>query len=179
MNLELIKLSPSNEDREHFERINNEAFPSSQRMNFDEIFDFASDANMDVLGIYDEGTPVGFTVILKNSECGYIYFLAIDSRARSKGYGGATMKKMQEQYCDIQLILDFEEIDDSAENNEQRIRRKSFYLNNGFHETGNYTLLGKNRFEVVCTGGELCKEGLVDLIHILNDHCPEFLDELV
>ena len=41
MNLELIKLSPNNEDREHFERINNEAFPSSQRMNFDEIFDFA------------------------------------------------------------------------------------------------------------------------------------------
>lgn len=53
MNLELIKLNPNSKDRKFFEQVNDEAFPLSERMSFDEIFAFASDTNTDVLGIYD------------------------------------------------------------------------------------------------------------------------------
>ena len=59
------------------------------------------------------------------------------------------MKKIIASYPDLLIILDFEEIDANAENNNQRIRRKNFYLKNGFYETGFYTLLGEIRFEVV------------------------------
>lgn len=180
MNLELIRLNVDSKDRKYFERINDEAFPLSERMNFDEIFDFASDTDTDVLGIYtDDGNPVGFAVILKNEECGYVYFIAIDSHIRSKGYGGAAIQKMMEVYSKLQLVLDFEVIDENAENNEQRIRRKNFYLRNGFHETGNYTMLGDDRFEVVCNGGELRKAALKDLLRILHKHRPEFPDVLI
>lgn len=179
MNIVLIKLSPYNKDRKHFERINDEAFPVSERMSFDEIFDFASDTNTDVLGIYDDGNPIGFAVVLKNEECGYVYFIAIDSHTRSKGYGSAAMRKMMKAYPDLQLVLDFEVIDKNAENNAQRIRRKNFYLKNGFHETGNYTMPRDERFEVVCSGGELRKEALKDLLHILHKHRPEFPEILI
>lgn len=179
MNLELIRLNADSKDRKYFERINDEAFPLSERMSFDEIFDFASDTDTDVLGIYDAGNPVGFAVVLKNEECGYVYFIAIDSYIRSKGYGGAAMKKMMEVYSKLQLVLDFEVIDENAENNEQRIRRKNFYLKNGFHETGNYTMLGDDHFEVICNGGELHKEALKDLLRILHEHRPEFPDVLL
>ena len=40
-------------------------------------------------------------------------------------------------------------LNENPENNPQRIRRKNFYLWNGFHETGNYTMLRDERFEVV------------------------------
>ena len=179
MNLQLIRLNTNSKDREYFEQINDEAFPISERMSFDEIFAFASATNTDVLGIYDDEKPVGFAVLLKNSECGYVYFLAIDSHTRSKGYGSATMKKMMAIYPELQLVLDFEVIDETAENNAQRIRRKNFYLTNGFHETGNYTMLGDDRFEVVCSGGELRKTALIDLLHILHKHRPEFPDILI
>ncbi len=179
MNLELIKLDAENKDIEHFEKINNEAFPDYERMSFDKIFELASDTNTDVLGIYDGDLPIGFTVLLKNSECGYIYFLAIDSCTRSKGYGSEAIKKLIQMYSDIQIVLDFEEIDDKAENNAQRIRRKGFYLRNGFHETGNYTILNDERFEVVCTGGELRKEALCELLGILHKNRPGFLDVLL
>ncbi len=65
MNLELIKLNPDNKDRKYFERINDEAFPPSERMSFGEIFDFASDTDTDVLGIYDDRNPVGFAVLFQ------------------------------------------------------------------------------------------------------------------
>lgn len=179
MNLELRKLNTNSKDKGCFEQINNEAFPLSERMSFDEIFAFASVTNTDVLGIYDDEKPVGFTVLLKNRECGYIYFLAIDSRMRSKGYGRAAMQKLLETYSELQLILDFEVIDENAENNVQRIRRKNFYLRNGFHETGNYTMLRDDRFEVVCSGGDLRKAALKDLLHIIHAQRPEFPDVLI
>lgn len=179
MNIVFNRLRAAGEDIGYFEQINDEAFPLSERMSFDEIFEFASDTNTDVLGIYDGKKPIGFVVLLKNSECGYIYFLAIDSHVRSKGYGSAAIQKMLEVYSDLQLVLDFEVIDENAENNAQRIRRKNFYLRNGFHETGNYTMLREDRFEVVCSDGELRKAALRDLLCIIHAHRPEFPDVLI
>lgn len=179
MNLELIKLNPDSKDRKYFEQINDEAFPLSERMSFSEIFDFASDTNTDILGIYDAENPVGFAVLLKNEECGYVYFMAIDGRIRSKGYGSAAIQKMMDVYSKLQLVLDFEVIDENAENNEQRVRRKNFYLRNGFHETGNFTMLRDERFEVVCSGDGLRKAALEDLLCILHKHRPEFPDVLI
>ncbi len=179
LDLTLIKLESDNADRKCFDQINEEAFPLSERMSFEEIFDFASNTNTDILGIYDGDKPVGFAVLLKNVECGYVYFIAIDQSMRSKGYGGAAIQKLMRVYPELQLVLDFEVIDENAENNEQRLRRKNFYLRNGFHETGNYTMLRNERFEVVCSGGELNKTALKDLLSILHKHRPEFPDVLI
>ncbi len=179
MNIELSKLHANGKNIGRFEQINEEAFPLSERMPFSEIFAFASDTNTDVLGIYDGKTPIGFAVLLKNSECGYLYFFAIDHSIRSKGYGSAAIQKMLKSYSKLQLILDFEVIDAKAENNAQRIRRKNFYLRNGFHETGNYTMLRDDRFEVVCSGGALREAALKDLLRIIHAHRPEFPDVLI
>lgn len=148
-------------------------------MSFDEIFDFASNTNTDVLGLYDEEKPIGFAVVLKNAKCGYVYFIAIDKRMRSKGYGSEAIKKIAERYSRLQLVLDFEVIDEKSKNNEQRVRRKNFYLRNGFHETGNYTMLGDERFEVVCNGGELNKTALKDLLSVIHKYRPELPDVLI
>lgn len=179
MRLKLIKLTQNNKDLKYFEQINNEAFPESERMSFEEIFLFASRTDTDVLGIYDVQNPVGFTVLLKNKECAYVYYLAIDEKFRSNGYGGAALNEIIKRYSKLQIILDFEEIDEAAANNAQRIRRKCFYLKNGFHETGHFTLLNGIRFEVVCVGEDLRKEAFKDLLHILHQYRPEFPDILI
>lgn len=80
MNLKFSRLYINSKDRDYFGRINDEAFPPSERMEFDKIFAFAVDT--DVLGIYDESRPIGFAVLLKNKECDYIYFFAIDGWMR-------------------------------------------------------------------------------------------------
>lgn len=179
MDLKLVKLRADHADRWIFERINAEAFPPSERMTMDDIFLFASDTNTDVLGIYDGDTPIGFTVLLKNKVCGYLYFLAIDQSLRSHGYGSAALKELLNAYAPLQLILDFEEIDPDAANYAQRLRRKQFYLRNGFHETGRYTFLREDRFEVVCSGGALLDDALIDLLHVLHAHRADFPDVLL
>lgn len=82
LNLKFSRLYINSKDRDYFGRINDEAFPPSERMEFDKIFAFAVDTDTDVLGIYDESRPIGFAVLLKNKECDYIYFFAIDGWTR-------------------------------------------------------------------------------------------------
>lgn len=177
--LKLVKLMPDCEDIEHFERINNEAFPDYERMSMEETFAFAADTDTDILGIYSETAAVGFAVLLKNEECAYLYYIAIDRNMRSKGYGGEALKRIIEMYPHLQIILDFEEIDITAKNIAQRQRRKAFYLKNGFKETGRYTLLNGHRFEVVCSGEELKEEAFKRLLDILHAHRPGFPNVLI
>lgn len=176
--MELIKLKPDCKDREIFDRMNEEAFPISERMSLDDAFALALDVDTDVLGLYDRELPVGLLVFVRNEFCGYLYYLAIDRNFRSRGYGSAALSLLAEAYPELQIILDFEEIDEQAENFEERCRRKKFYLRNGFHETGSYTMLWDIRFEVVCNRGELCRSEFEDLIHQLHAHRPEFPDAL-
>lgn len=107
------------------------------------------------------------------------FFLAIDRNARSKGYGGAALKALADAYPQLQIILDFEEIDENAENIDQRLRRKNFYLRNGFRKTGRYTLLRGNRFEVVCNSGALRVAPFRKLISVIHSRCPYFPDQLI
>lgn len=74
-------------------------------MSFEEIFSFAADTDTDVPGIYAAGNPIGFTVLLKNDVCGYIYFLAIEAGDRAKGYGSAALRKMMVKYPNRQLKM--------------------------------------------------------------------------
>lgn len=179
MQLNFIKLNRSSLDLEAFARINDEAFPPSEHMSIDEILDFAESTNTDFLGIRDGYAPVGFFLLLKNDRMGYIFFYAIGSDYRSKGYGGAAIKKLIEEYNDLQIVLDFENIDEAAENFEQRVRRKSFYLRNGFCETGRYTMLGTELFEVVCSEQTLNVDALLDIIAVISSKRENFPNILV
>lgn len=179
MQISLKKLTSDCKDVQVVEKINKEAFPPSEYMSMEEIFKFASVTDTDVLGIYNGELPIGFVVITKNRQCGYGYFFAIDGNLRSKGYGSATLKKILEEYGKVQMILDFEALNENAANNEQRIRRRAFYLRNGFHETGRYTLLKGEKFEVVCSAGELNENGLKEILEIIHANVPEFSNVLL
>lgn len=179
MSLELITFNKDSKDIPYFKKVNEESFPPHERMSLEEMFSFAKDTNTDILGIYVNKKPIGFAVLLKNSVCAYLYFLAIDPNMRSKGYGSLTLQKLNEKYPNLQIILDIDVPDKNAPDNSLRIRRKEFYLRNGYHETGRYTLLGEDRFEVLCTGKELCVEGLLDLLQIIHAHRPRLSDKLI
>lgn len=179
MNLMLKPLKTYNKDIASFEKINKEAFPIPEYISITELFTFANQTNTDILGIYDRNTPVGFFVLVKNNTCGYVYFFAIDQSLRSQGYGSSAIKELIRRYPELQLILDFEEIDEKAENNNQRIRRKQFYLRNGFTETNRYTLLKEDRFEVVCNNPPLNEKAFQDILNILHHHRSDFPDILL
>lgn len=179
MNLKLVKLNSDCKDKLYFEKINSDAFPPSESMPLDDMFALSEETDADILGIYDGDMPIGFSFIVKHADCAYLYYFAIDKSCRSKGYGSAALVEILNRYKNLQLTLDFEEIEETADNYEQRKRRKSFYLQNGFYETGRYTLLNGERFEVVCSEKKLNVTGLESLLKILHRHRPEFADILL
>lgn len=174
MNLTFKSISKDSNDLQLFNQINIESFPEFERMEIDTILKFSTENSADFMGIYDNDFPIGFYFLVKNKNSGYIFYYAIDQRYRSKGYGSAALEEIIAQYKEIQLTLDFEEIDESRSNNEQRVRRKKFYLKNGLKETGHFTLLSGERFEIVCTEDELDVNGLLEILKIIHPYCPEF-----
>lgn len=62
---------------------------------------------------------------------------------------------MRTLYPQKRLILDFEMLDETAANCEQRKKRRAFYLRNGFQETGWFISYNNIDFEIVSADGHL------------------------
>lgn len=129
-----------------------EAFPPEEYLAPSELVKMAQADNFDFLALLDGNTFVGFMVVQTYEDMAYLFFLAIDSKSRSKGYGSRAIETLKVVYPDKTHTVDFEMIDDTAPNYEQRKKRRSFYLRNGYNETGLFlSYLGVD-YEVFCMG---------------------------
>ncbi len=137
-------------DLELVEKLAKEAFPPEEYLAPQKIIEMRDSGKADFMAIYDEDVFVGFVVISLYENMCYLFFLAICKEFRSKGYGGKTLRLLDELYSDRQQVVDFEMIDESAPNNAQRISRKAFYIRNGYKETGKFlSYLGVD-YEILC-----------------------------
>lgn len=158
--------------------INKEAFPSEEKQNVDEMLSFG--CGWELLGFFRENRLIGFAIQIKNETTVYVMFFAIDRELRGQGLGSKAIRALTEHNGDLQVVLDFEIPLPEFANYEQRVRRKAFYLRNGFHETGRYTIMNGGWFEVVCAGERpLDTEGLKDLIRRIHMYTPGFEDRLI
>ncbi len=162
----------SSPEIEIIRQINEEAFPPDERMPVEEMFTFNIASTL--FGFFDEDRIVGFSLVLLNGKTAFVVLLAIDKDLRGKGYGSQALKAMMQECPDKQFVLDFEEVTESAENYEQRLSRKNFYLRNGFYETGRFTVLCGDQYEVVCSGGDLEEIELYPIMSAIHEHTPEF-----
>lgn len=127
-----------------------EAFPPEEYLAPSEIVKMAEQGDVDFWAITAHDEFVGFMVVKLYENLAYLFFLAISSLCRSKGYGGKAITLLQETYPDKQQVVDLEMLDDNAINKEQREKRRKFYLRNGYKETGLFlSYLGVD-YEVLC-----------------------------
>lgn len=135
-----------------FTAINNEAFPKNERCPLERFFELQKmGLDVDILGFFDNDELLGFFVAMKKGLCAYAWFFAIKNDLRSLGLGTKALSLIFDRYKNYQIVLDFEALDESAPNNEQRIHRKNFYLRNGFKETGYFQYYCETEFEIVCS----------------------------
>lgn len=113
-----------------------EAFPPEEYLAPSELVKMAQSDNFDFLALLDEGTFVGFMVVMLYEDMAYLFFLAIDENNRGKGYGSRAIETLKAKYPDMTHTVDFEMLDDAAPNKQQREKRRNFYLRNGYQETG-------------------------------------------
>ncbi len=86
---------------------------------------------------YAENLFVGILFTIESKETLFIFYIAVNDKIQSKGYGSLLLKNIFEKYPNKYISLFIETISDkNASNYEQRVRRLSFYKKNGFRQTG-------------------------------------------
>ncbi len=75
------------------------------------------------LGIYDGKKFVGMTYLVIYGDIVFIFYLAINEKHRGGGYGTRILSELKEKYRDYRIILNIEELDETAPNYKERVRR--------------------------------------------------------
>ncbi len=108
------------------------AFPKEERPPFFMLRRCLKKGNARLLVLRDGDTFEGFVYTLAHGDLLYIFFLAVAEGRRGRGYGTALLTLLKETFPNHRLFLAREDLDPTAENYEERLRRHAFYLKNGF-----------------------------------------------
>ncbi len=149
-----------------------EAFPLEEYLAPATLAEMAKAENFDFLALLDGEKFVGFMVVLTHRDMAYLFFLAIDPACRGKGYGSRAIETLEAQYPDKKQVVDFEMLDEKAKNYTQREKRRKFYLQNGYLETGHFlSYLGVD-YEIFCMDESFVLDNFKELMSTL--HIPGF-----
>ena len=172
-NMRLKTVTRCSEDIKALEKINEEAIPASERNTLDDMLSTGAE----LIGIYAENEPIGFLVIRKYNKICYLAYLAVKQELRSNGIGSAALKALIAEYNDYQVVVEFEAPTAHSENDDIKLRRKHFYLKNGFNETGWVTYYDETEFEIGSSVRECDVGGFGEfteyLSTVISDHIPK------
>jgi GNAT superfamily N-acetyltransferase len=108
--------------------------------------------------LYENDNWIGLIYLTQYKDTVFVHFFAIAEFQRSSGYGSKVLHALKEMYPQYRVVLNIEEIDAQQENYSQRIKRKSFYLTNGFSSSGYIVKEPGERLEMLIQGGSISKE---------------------
>ena len=170
--MEIREMTGDSPEMQMLEAINDEAIPEDERCALRDML--ATGAA--VWCIDAEGEPAGYMAVRQDPNLVYLAFFAVRSDLRSKGIGGNAVRELIRRNPDKQVIVEYEAPDPTCAANDERLRRKRFYLRNGFHETGWYTCYDNMEFEIGCSAPDFDAEGFkafaAGLAKIVSDHIP-------
>ena len=109
-----------------------EAFPKRERKPFFVLKHSVKRGKARVFTASDENGLLGFAVAIPYQNMVMVDYLAVSGKIRSKGTGSFIMQEICQYFSDKKVVLLIEQLDEGAENREQRIARRRFYLKNGF-----------------------------------------------
>ena len=113
-------------------RLYREAFPRYERKPFSIIKAMAKRGKTDLWFFEDEGGFAGLCATINSPDAILIDYLAVARKRRGTGVGTRMLTALLEHYRDYGVFLEIEELDETAENSQERVRRRDFYLRQGF-----------------------------------------------
>lgn len=82
----------------------------------------------------ENGAFIGFSYTVSYRELTYLFYFAVDGAQRGTGCGSEILRLLKERCAGSRIFLAREPLDDGAANNGERVRRRNFYLRNGFSD---------------------------------------------
>ncbi len=157
MELRIENITLTSRNRQKVKEIYKSSFPKEDRMPFVLMLIMAYLKSTHFISFYDGDTLCGFVYMATIKKLTFVMFFAVNENIRSKGYGSRILDKIQSLYPDNKIIITIERCDEDAEDIEQRLRRRKFYMNNGYIETGYIVKLGNQKQEIIIKNGKFDK----------------------
>ena len=148
------KISKNSIDFQKVKNLYRTAFPKEERVPIKNLLDTTQS---ELLAYYDRQTFCGFCSLLSLGDITHILFFAISKSLRGKGYGSAILNQISKTHADQRIILDIEAVDPKAPNYAQRVRRKAFYLKNGYREADIRYRWHNVSYEILVKNGTICR----------------------
>jgi len=105
--------------------------------------------------LYEHDTWIGLLYVTEYKDIVFVHFFAIAQCSRSLGYGSKVINSMKKIYSEKRIVLNIEELEEQQGNYQQRIKRKAFYLKNGFSSSGYVVKEPEERLEMLILGGSI------------------------
>ena len=132
------------------------SFPDDEKVPFFVLKQQAKKDISDIIGIYDKNEFIGFVILVFDQDIVFVWYLAIQKEKRNHGHGSQILQRIHEQYKDKRIILNVEEVV-----NVEQLKRKQFYIKNGYQECGFKTMEYGVIYEMLYVHGNVtCEEYL-------------------
>ena len=156
------QITSSNAD-EQIKQLYETAFPEGEQIQWEDLMRLVEEMPLDFTAYYEgdvmekreqndacidfaesrqnstEGQMfIGFTIVYPRKSFNWYWYFAVRDDLRGKGYGQQILTQLIEHYKGQTCVLDMESPTQVCENIEQRKRRHTFYLRNGFRDTNVY-----------------------------------------
>ena len=117
------------------------AFPRCERKPFSLIMKWHKAGKSDIWYFYDEKGFLGFSTTINGEREILIDYFTVSERRRASGNGTKMIRSLLEHYAPLGVFLEIEMLDERAENYEQRVRRRKFYLAAGLEPLNTFARL--------------------------------------
>ena len=108
-----------------------ESFPKRERKPFLSLRYSAATGKTQIFTVSDKNKVAGFAVLIPYHDMVMVDYLAVSQKIRSRGTGSKLLQEICRYFSDRRMVLLIERLDEQADNKEQRIARRKFYLKNG------------------------------------------------
>ena len=152
--MELREIGLKDENLADIKSLYLKAFPNNERKSFKLILEKVSLGQMKIYGAFDNGF-VGEAIMILDDDLALLDYLAIAENVRSKGYGSKILKELLKIYQKERLFL---EIESTVDQNPLKLKRKNFYLKNGFKVLDFEVMLFGVRMELLSDGSIISYE---------------------
>ena len=125
------------------------SFPKDERMPFGMMIAMSFLWNTEFLAFYDENTLCGLIYLATIGCRSFIMFFAVDKTLRNKDYGSQILEEVRKRHPKNKIIVSIEPCSDNQDKTDIKVRRRNFYLRNGYLETGYYMKLRGQAQEIL------------------------------
>ena len=147
-------------DYGYIKRLYHEAFPLYERMPFSLMRRKCKNGKMEILLAQTKAAPIALAIPTCYKDMLLLNYFAVDSKARGQGVGSKVLALLADRYKGKRVIVEIEKPDSKKPDT---VRRKEFYLRNGFKQTGINVMLAGTPMEVLTFGGNVSAEEYLDI----------------